>query len=150
MKFDSTGLAPSGKRALTLRVGEHELEIIKELLINAIKHTPRTKEAAKTIERMRAMVRCINKPEVQEWIDKGYQEKIKEAAPTPDSFCQRMVDEVIKEEFDKLGKTPWQYQGPVVVDSPPMRFTVTGVNEGYRPLLMNDEEMSKCYFGDQK
>lgn len=68
MKIESTGKAPSGKPIITLRLGGPDLGIIEGLLETALKHTPKTAETEKTIQRMQAMKRCFNSPRVQDWI----------------------------------------------------------------------------------
>lgn len=69
MKIEQTGIAPRGHRIINLRVGVEELEIIRGLLALALSHTPKTSETAGTIQRMRAMGRCLNSEFVVRWIE---------------------------------------------------------------------------------
>lgn len=59
MKIEKSEIAPSGNLRLACYLGEEELTIMLALLQNSLKHTPRTEETDKTIERMRAMARSI-------------------------------------------------------------------------------------------
>ena len=71
MKITSTGTAPSGHPIINLRVGANELDILRGMLTVAITHTPETSETAKTVQRMRAMLRCLNSAPVAQWIEHG-------------------------------------------------------------------------------
>ena len=71
MKIESTGTAPSGQNIINFRVGVNELEILRGLLTVSLAHTPETSETAKTVQRMRAMLRCLNSAPVAQWIEHG-------------------------------------------------------------------------------
>jgi hypothetical protein len=71
MKIETIGTAPSGHNIINFRVGANELEILRGLLTVSLQHTPETTETAKTVQRMRAMLRCINSAPVAQWIEHG-------------------------------------------------------------------------------
>ena len=65
MKIDHQTISPAGNPVLTFRVGVKEIKIIHGLLLNALKHTPRTEQTTETIQRMSSMRRTLQSTEVQ-------------------------------------------------------------------------------------
>lgn len=69
MKIESIGKAPSNAPIINLRVGAKELEILRGLLVNGVKYTPRTEETEKTFQRMKCMLKCLHIHQINEWLE---------------------------------------------------------------------------------
>jgi hypothetical protein len=71
MKFDSTGKSSSGARIFTLRVSVAEVEILRGLVKAALQYCPQTTKTEKTVQRLRAIGKCLNCEEINELIKKN-------------------------------------------------------------------------------